>query len=199
MERWNFIRGGLWFALQKRWYINFVGRPYMQMARVEEGGEGYVCGLLISLPLAVGRFGRSAWLDFTQQQFPFYWYCLPTMCERENHHRATTTTRAVVRCGAEVERVERGRKATLGVTLFLRKFVKYAKHAAMHAKWQAKPGNQTTHQPFPAPFSHFPHFLLYFPTSGIHESHPTRQTQPSWANQPWHCVRRARCSYLWHK
>lgn len=78
------------------------------------------------------------------------------MCERENHHRATTTTRAVVRCGAVVERVEGGRKATLGVTLFLRKFVKYVKHAAMHAKWQAKPGNQTTHQPFPAPFSHFP-------------------------------------------
>jgi len=26
------------------------------------------------------------------------------------------------------------------VTLFLRKFVKYAKHAAMHAKWKKQPG-----------------------------------------------------------
>lgn len=65
----------------------------MQM-EVVVGGEEQAAGLLISLPLAVGRFGRSAWLDFTQQQrqhqqFPFYWYCLYAREMKTNTHTHT--------------------------------------------------------------------------------------------------------------
>lgn len=182
-------------------YTYFAGRTYTTCKwrwwcaeRVVGGGGAGGCWL-------IDKFAIGCWSLWPQRLIRFYpaaaaasavslLLILP-LCERnENQHRHRHTQPQEQHEQEEAGEDSRHRALHYFCENLLN--MPNTQRCMQSGKPTRQPNDPPTHRP--CPFS----LCLCSSTPTPYESHPTRQTQPSRANQPWHCVQRtlARAAHI---